>query len=204
VEQHIVQSSPSAIIASNNNSSSKSQAAASNQPPHSSQQAVISPAHRDSNNHNLSPEDDAESAHSLVPLAKRPRNIRILDDDESSERESITIPTVKLERDGSLVPVRDLSTEYQLIRASRTSRHRPPSQYIYCSEAQQLQFDPQPGASDGLPSVVALLIPSEFLNATAAPRNSLVEVTCSVLDMNAYPLYQPANGSDSAGALQRA
>ncbi len=149
----------------------------------------------------------------LVPVGgtKRARSIRIADDEEeaaasaSAEEDApVRIPAVKLQRDGSLVPLSDLSSEYQLIRASRASRHRPPSQYIYCSQAQQLSVEGGGARNDGLPSVVALLIPSEYLNATAAPRNSLVEVTCSVMDMNAYPLYQPANGTaDDAAALQR-
>jgi len=98
--------------------------------------------------------------------------------------------------DDQLVP-------YATIRASQLTRTRPPTQYIYCSEGQQLDLQPEHRV-DGLPSVVALLIPSQFLNASIAPPQSLVEVRCSVMDIMSYPLTTSTTTAATAAAAAAA
>eukprot|EP01118_Nematostelium_gracile_P004200 TRINITY_DN1492_c0_g2_i1.p1 TRINITY_DN1492_c0_g2~~TRINITY_DN1492_c0_g2_i1.p1 ORF type:complete len:274 (-),score=56.00 TRINITY_DN1492_c0_g2_i1:61-882(-) len=63
----------------------------------------------------------------------------------------------------------------------------PDTNYIYCSQAQQVHStQTNPGQS---PQNIALLIPSHVLNSTEGRmNNSMLEVTCQVLNLHFFPM----------------
>jgi len=75
---------------------------------------------------------------------------------------------------------------------------RPDTNYIYCSEAQQVHSTTSVG-NGREPQNIALLIPSSVLNATLDPGsrmdNSLLEVTCQVLNLHLWPMTSVANNT---------
>lgn len=98
-------------------------------------------------------------------------------------------------KDKSLVPFSSSQVESKFNNTS----------YIYCPQAQQLT----PSSSSAnrtpgeFPEVVALLIPSSFLNGTLLPNNqqaqvdsSLLEISCHVLSLNVWPMPNLTNNEN--------
>jgi len=74
------------------------------------------------------------------------------------------------------------------------SLSRPDTSYIYCSEAQQVHSTSSLGNSRD-PQNIALLIPSSVLNTPLdhGIDNSLLEVTCQVLNLHLWPMNTTTN-----------
>lgn len=90
------------------------------------------------------------------------------------------------------------------LEQSREQEIKPPtesSSYIYCSEAHPLQVSSAPPSTDA-PPVVTLLLPASALNGTIPqmeyfldePENSLLEVSCQILNITVYPFYPGVDG----------
>jgi hypothetical protein len=104
------------------------------------------------------------------------------------------------EASGQLIPVRELGAAPSLLPPSQ--RTRPPTEYIYCSEAHRIQ---QPDVSPAWerPNLISLLLPGEVFNVSSSDAPSLVEVTCSVLDVHTFPLSSQLVPSHSANHSAR-
>jgi len=108
--------------------------------------------------------------------------------------------TIAEESTKELVPVEQQPNNIRLVKNNSVeviqsySLSRPDTSYIYCSEAQQVHSTASLDATRD-PQNIALLIPSSVLNATLDPRmdNSLLEVTCQVLNLHLWPMSSMAN-----------
>jgi len=74
--------------------------------------------------------------------------------------------------------------------------------YIYCSEAHPLSVTSNPPSSSAAPPVVTVLLPASALNGTIPhmdsfldePDNTLLEVSCQILNITVYPFYPGVDG----------
>jgi len=112
--------------------------------------------------------------HSLDHVEKSPRKKKMkIAEDESTNGKS-------------LVPAEPETNVIQHANSSLVvANARPNTAYIYCPSAQQVV-----PANRGNPETIALLIPSNVLNASLENRldTSLLEVSCSVLNLHMWPL----------------
>jgi len=83
------------------------------------------------------------------------------------------------------------------------SRLSDTSSYIYCSEAHQLAVPVSQPPPTAEPPTITVLLPSTALNGTIPhleyldnPEQSLLEVSCQILNITVYPFYHGVDGSD--------
>jgi len=149
------------------------------------------------------PRDEDSLTVNMVPskISENTVNKKLLEGERSTEKQISTSDTNSLKRkkitiaeepNKELVPVDANHIRYvknNSIEVLQThSLSRPDTSYIYCSEAQQVHSTSI--GSTRNPQNIALLIPSSVLNSTLDSRidNSLLEVTCQVLNLHLWPL----------------
>ena len=88
----------------------------------------------------------------------------------------------------------------------------PENSFIYCPDAHQV-YNPsassEPIVQSG-PPVITVLMPSSALNGTIPdmeyflddPENSLLEVTCQILNITVYPFYPDIDGRHFANMIE--
>jgi len=119
----------------------------------------------------------------------------------SLEEDSLVMKTtekkrrMKISEEGNdkagLVPVENSPVKSSTEVVPRTD---PNASYIYCSEARYVA----PAITSSGPEVVALLIPASMLNGSSLSHlpgfdNSLLEVSCSVLNLHMWPMPNATN-----------
>lgn len=110
----------------------------------------------------------------------------------ASKRKKMTIADENPEKQLVVQPSRAVTSSRENFTELAVRPNDPRTAYIYCSEAQQLSTFPLQAGPDH----VALLIPSNVLNATDVDP-SLLEVSCRVVNFHVWPISRPVMHTSS-------